>query len=230
MNYTPSGSQTILPTLENGDRLSMIEFERRYSLLPDIKKAELVEGVVYMTSPVRVRQHGKPHSDVMGWLVFYRSFTPNIMVCDNTSVRLDMDNEPQPDALLRIEEAGGGQSRISEDDYIEGPPELIVEIAASSASKDLHDKLHAYRRNGVREYLVWLVDESEFRWYVLCEGRYQLQQIDNSGCLKSTFFPGLWLDVNALLSGNMAQVLAKLQEGIATPEYQEFVQRLSINP
>ncbi|MET0095423.1 Uma2 family endonuclease, partial [Limnospira platensis] len=134
MNYTPSVSQTILPTLENGDRLSMVEFERRYSLLPDIKKAELVEGVVYMTSPVRVRQHGKPHSDVIGWLVFYRSFTPNIMVCDNTSVRLDMDNEPQPDALLRMEEAAGGQSRISEDDYIEGPPELIVEIAASSAS------------------------------------------------------------------------------------------------
>ncbi|MFO7030302.1 hypothetical protein B9T07_09695, partial [Limnospira fusiformis CCALA 023] len=141
------------------------------------------------------------------------------------SVRLDMDNEPQPDALLRMEEAAGGQSRISEDDYIEGPPELIVEIAASSASKDLHDKLHAYRRNGVREYLVWLVDGSEFRWYVLFEGRYQLQQIDESGCLKSQFFPGLWLDVNALLSGNMAQVLAKLQEGIATPEYQEFVAR-----
>ncbi|CDM94572.1 MULTISPECIES: Uma2 family endonuclease [Limnospira] len=230
MNYTPSGSQTILPTLENGDRLSMIEFERRYSLLPDIKKAELVEGVVYMTSPVRVRQHADPHAKIITWLQVYAASTPETQVADNASVRLDMDNEPQPDALLRIEEAAGGQSRISEDDYIEGPPELIVEIAASSVSKDLHDKLHAYRRNGVREYLVWLVDGSEFRWYVLCEGRYQLQQIDNSGCLKSTFFPGLWLDVNALLSGNMAQVLAKLQEGIATPEYQEFVQRLSMNP
>ena len=70
-------------------------------------------------------------------------------------MRLDEDNEPQPDVLLRIEPDAGGQSRVSGDDYIEGAPELVVEIVASSTSVDLHDKLRAYRRNGVREYVVW---------------------------------------------------------------------------
>jgi Uma2 family endonuclease len=203
-----------LPILEGGDRLSRAEFERRYQAMPEAKKAELIEGVVYVASPVRVSRHGQPHSDVVGWLVAYRSATPGVMVCDNTTVRLDAENEPQPDALLRIDEARGGQSRISEDDYIEGAPELIVEIAASSASYDLHDKLRAYRRNGVREYLVWLTQEQAFRWYVLVEGEYVLQQPDDQGILRSQGFPGLQLAVEALLAGDMERVLAVLQEGI----------------
>jgi Uma2 family endonuclease len=203
-----------LPILEGGDRLSRAEFERRYQAMPEAKKAELIEGVVYVASPVRVSRHGQPHSDVVGWLVAYRSATPGVMVCDNTTVRLDAENEPQPDALLRIDEARGGQSRISEDDYLEGAPELIVEIAASSASYDLHDKLRAYRRNGVREYLVWLTQEQAFRWYVLVEGEYVLQQPDDQGILRSQGFPGLQLAVEALLAGDMERVLAVLQEGI----------------
>lgn len=112
-----------IPCLENGDRLPRPEFERRYAAMPQVKKAELIEGIVYMPSPVRVRQHGRPHALVMGWLSNYWAATPGVDLCDNTTVRLDLDNEPQPDALLRIE---GGTSRISEDDYIEGSPELVV--------------------------------------------------------------------------------------------------------
>ncbi len=153
----------LMPILENGDRLTRTEFERRYRLLPEVKKAELVEGVVYMASPVRYQQHGKPHSQIITWLQVYTAATPGVEVADNTTVRLDLDNEPQPDALLRLDEGVGGRSRISEDDYLEGAPELIVEIAASTASYDLHDKFRAYRRNGVREYLVWVVLEEEFR-------------------------------------------------------------------
>jgi Uma2 family endonuclease len=200
--------------LESGDRLTRPEFERRYRALPQLKKAELIEGVVYVASPVRVNRHGQPHSDIIGWLVAYRSVTPGVMVCDNTTVRLDAENEPQPDALLRIDQAWGGQSRISEDDYIEGAPELIVEIAASSASYDLHDKRRAYQRNGVREYLVWLTQEQDFRWYVLQEGEYELQSPDELGILRSQVFPGLQLAVTALLAGDMQRVLAVLQEGI----------------
>jgi len=215
-----------LPILEGGDRLSRAEFERRYQAMPEAKKAELIEGVVYVASPVRVSRHGQPHSDIVGWLVAYRSATPGVMVCDNTTVRLDAENEPQPDALLRIDEFCGGQSRISEDDYIEGAPELIVEIAASSASYDLHDKLRAYRRNGVREYLVWLTQERAFRWYVLVEGEYVLQQPDDQGILGSQGFPGLQLAVEALLAGDMQEVLAVLQEGIASEAHQGFVAQL----
>jgi Uma2 family endonuclease len=212
--------------LENGDRLSRTEFERRYQAMPHLKKAELVEGVVYVSSPVRVRRHGKPHSNIILWLGLYEVNTPYLMVCDNTTVRLDLDNEPQPDALLRIDEERGGQSYISEDDYIEGAPELVVEVAASTASYDLHDKLRAYQRNGVQEYLVWLVQEKQFRWYVLQADQYVQQQPNDAGILMSQVFPGLWLAVDALLTGAMTQVLAVLQQGINSAEYQAFVEKL----
>jgi len=220
-------TQQLIPALENGDRLSRAEFERRYHLMPDEKKAELIEGQVYMASPLRYHRHGKPHSKIIAWLEVYAALTPGFEVADNTTVRLDLDNEPQPDAVLRLDETCGGQSRISKDDYIEGAPELIVEVAASSASYDLHDKLHAYRRNGVREYLVWIVQEHEFRWYVLDGGEYRPQQPDGLGIVSSPFFPGLRLDVQALLSGNMQQVLTVLQAGLNSSEHQDFVARLA---
>ena len=142
------------PALKHGDRLGREEFERRYALRPDLKKAQLIEGVVYMPSPVSVA-HSEPHAMILGILLVYSAFTPGVRCYDNTTVRLDLDNEPQPDALLRIEPDHGGQSRVSEDGYIEAAPELIVEVAATSSSIELHDKLRAYRRNGVREYVVW---------------------------------------------------------------------------
>ncbi|WP_044209929.1 Uma2 family endonuclease [Coleofasciculus chthonoplastes] len=214
--------QQLIPALENGDRLSRAEFERRYNLMPDLKKAELIEGVVYVPSPLRYNRHGKPHGKIIAWLEVYAASTPGVEVADNATVRLDLDNEPQPDALLRLDEESGGRSRISEDDYVEGAPELIVEIAASSASYDLHDKLRAYRRNGVREYLVWLVQDRAFRWYILEQGEYRQQQADSLGMLSSPFFPGLQLDVQALLRGEMSRVLTVLQEGLGSPEHQDM--------
>jgi Uma2 family endonuclease len=216
-----------IPRLENGDRVTRPEFEHRYHQMPNVKKAELIEGVVYLPSPLRYQQHGQPHSDIMGWLWVYSAATLGVYVADNTTVRLDFDNEPQPDALLRLDESLGGNSRISDDDYLEGAPELIVEIAGSSVSYDLHDKLQVYRRHGVREYLVWLVEDKAFRWYVLKEGSYQLQTRDSSGILKSPFFSGLWLDVFALLAGKRQQVLTVLQEGINSAEHQTFVETLA---
>jgi Uma2 family endonuclease len=224
MNAT---SLTIKPILESGDRLSRPQFERRYQAMPQIKKAELIEGVVYVASPLRYNQHGKPHSKIIAWLEVYAAATPGVEVADNTTVRLDAENEPQPDALLRMDEAKGGQSRITEDDYIEGAPELIVEIAASRASYDLHDKLRAYRRNGVREYLVWLTQERALRWYVLDEGEYVQQPPDASGILHSQVFPGLQLAIEALLSGEMQPVLAVLQQGINSAAHRAFVAQLA---
>ena len=155
----PATTSPSVPTLTNGDRLTRREFERRYKAMPDVKKAELIEGTVYLPPPVHASGHGRPHSAIIGWLHAYDAATPGVASYDNATVRLDLDNEPQPDALLRIEAECGGQSRISEDDYVEGPPELVVEIAHSSAAYDLHDKKQAYRRNGVREYLVWQIED-----------------------------------------------------------------------
>jgi Uma2 family endonuclease len=219
--------QTFIPALESGDRLTRAEFERRYQLHPAIKKAELIEGVVYVASPVRIKRHASPHSRIITWLGNYEAATPGVMVGDNATVRLDLDNEPQPDGLLRLEEACGGQSRISDDDYIEGAPELVAEIAASSASYDLHDKLNAYRRNGVQEYLVWLVEDREFRWYTLQEGQFLEQSSHASEMFESKVFPGLRLAATALLAGDMAMVLAELKKGIDTEAHQQFAAGLA---
>jgi Uma2 family endonuclease len=216
-----------VPYLESGDRLTRAEFERRYRAIPHLKKAELIEGVVYVASPLRYRRHGRPHSLIMGWLAIYDAATPGVELADNATVRLDFDNEPQPDALLRIDSAYGGQSSISEDDYVEGAPELIVEVAASSASYDLHDKLKVYRRNGVLEYIVWQIAEQKVSWFSLQEGEYQPLLGDDGGVIRSQIFPGLDLDVRALLADNLALVLAVVQHGVATEAHQGFVQGLA---
>jgi Uma2 family endonuclease len=214
-----------VPVLENGDRLTRAEFERRYEAMPHLKKAELIEGVVYLPPPVRHRQHGSPHAHLISWLGLYTANTPGIEAGDNSSVRLDLDNEPQPDALLLIDPACGGQVRISADGIIEGAPELVAEVASSSVSYDLHAKLHVYRRNGVREYLVWRVLEREIDWFVLRAGQYERMAVDGQGLLRSEVFPGLWLDPAALVRGDLATVLAIVQQGLASPEQVVFVSR-----
>ena len=215
-----------VPPLESGDRLTRDEFERRYNAASDIKKAELIEGVVYVAAAVRANLHGRPHGIVITWLGFYCSATPGVELYDNATVRLDEDNEPQPDALLRIEPEVGGNSSVNEDDYIVGAPELIVEVAASSASYDLNDKFNAYRRNGVREYIVWQIYENRLDWFILQEGQYVSLLPDDAGIIRSQVFPGLWLSVNALLERNRAEILAVLQAGLPTAEHQTFVNQL----
>ncbi|WP_410175089.1 Uma2 family endonuclease [Nodularia spumigena] len=214
-----------IPPLENGDKLTRHEFERRYHAMPNLKKAELIEGVVYVASPVRAKQHGKPHARIMTWLGTYEAATPGLEALDNTTVLLDTDNEPQPDALLRIEI--GGQSRINKDDYVEGAPELIVEIAASSASYDLHEKLKVYRRNQVQEYLIWRVYDHQFDWFRLQQGEYIQLQPNADNIIFSQIFPGLWLDKTALLGGDLGKVLTIVQQGLASPEHEDFISRLS---
>lgn len=215
-----------VPPLESGDHLTRCEFERRYHARPDIKKAELIEGVVHMPSPIRAKSHGEPHAQIMSWLGTYYAATRGVQLYDNTTVRVDLDNEVQPDALLRLEPSVGGHSHISDDDYIEGAPELIVEIAASSASYDLHEKLRVYRRSGVQEYVVWRVYDKQLDWFRLINGEYVPLAPDASGVIHSQVFPGLRLLASALLSGDLASVLAELQKGLGTAEHSAFIERL----
>lgn len=211
------------PPLYAGDRLSRVEFERRYHAHPEIKKAELVEGIVYMPSPARFSQHSQPQADVITWLGMYRSVTPGVMVGDNATLRLDYENVVQPDALLRLDPALGGRSRITADDYLAGPPELVVEIAASSAAYDLGVKRRVYARNGVQEYLAAQAYEQRIDWFVLREGVYETLQPDQDGILRSEVFPGLWLPVDGLWAGDLAALLSVLQQGVTSPEHAAFV-------
>jgi hypothetical protein len=213
------------PLLVAGDHLTRPEFERRYERMPELKKAELIEGVVHMGSPVRLNQHGKPHARIAGWLAHFEAFTPGVEIADNATIRLDQDNEPQPDVLLRILPECGGQS-TNDGDYIGGAPEFIAEICGSSASYDLFEKKNAYRRNGVREYLVWLVEDHEVIWWRLHEGDYVPIAPDSDGILKSSVFPGLWLDPVALLDGDMARVLNLVREGTGSDGHAALVATL----
>jgi Uma2 family endonuclease len=211
------------PPLEPGDRLSREEFERRYERMPQVKKAELIEGIVYMPSPTGARRHAEPHSRIGTWLGVYASETPGAECFDNSTVRLDLDNEPQPDLTLIKSPSKGGQARISKDDYIEGAPELAVEITGSSRAYDLHQKKGAYRRNGVREYLAWITGENRLVWWELREGDYREIAPAADGLLKSGVFPGLWLDPVALSGGDMKGVLAALRRGLESPEHAAFL-------
>ncbi len=216
-----------LPPLESGDRLTRPEFERRYAAASHIKKAELIEGIVYVASPLRFAPHAEPHSRLVTWLGTYAAFTPGTYSGIEPTIRLDLDNEPQPDAVLIVDEAAGGQAKITADGYLEGTPELVAEIAASSVAIDLGSKLQAYRRNGIAEYLVWQSFEQQLVWYRLVEGEYQRLQPNAEGIICSQVFPGLWLAVDALLTNQMGRVLEVLQDGLRSPAHAAFVQQLS---
>src|SRR5260370_11779980 len=151
-----------------------------------------------MGSRVGSSPDGPSDAQHIGWLIRYEAGKPGVETADNSTTRLDLDNEPQPDAVLLIAPASGGQARISADDYSEAGPELVVEVASSSVSFDLTTKLHVYRRSGVREYVVWRVLDGAVDWFVLHHGQYEPLPLDPEGLLRSETFPGLWLDVPAL--------------------------------
>lgn len=197
-----------IPRLENGDRLTVPEFERRYEAMPDEKKAELIEGVVYLSSPVSF-DHAAAESTIGAWLGTYRArHAAELQLGHNATVRLGSRNEVQPDICLR--RIAGGTSTTTPDGYLEGPPELVVEVAASSVSRDLHSKKNVYRRAGVREYVVLRLLDGELDWFELRGGEYVRRTPDAAGIIESVQFPGLRLDVPALLAGDLPRLLAAL--------------------
>ena len=215
-----------IPLLANGDHLDRLEFERRYNAMPEVKKAELIEGVVYMPSPVRHRHHSSPHFDLITWLGLYRIATPGVEGADNGSLRLDMENEPQPDAFLIVLPSHGGKVVIDEDDYITGGPEFVAEVSASTVSIDLKAKKRAYCRNGVLEYVVWRVEDGEIDWFILRAGEYHRLPGDAAGIYRSAVLPGLWLDPAALVNGDLPAVSRVVQQGLASPEHAAFAAKL----
>ncbi len=179
-----------------------------------------------MPSPVRFEQHGSPHADLMAWLGIYRAGTPGVRVGDNSSIRLDPDNEPQPDALMIVEASRGGQTRIDAEGYIVGGPELVVEVASSTVSMALNTKLAVYRRNSVREYIVWRVEDQAIDWFLLRQGQYDRLALSSAGLYQSEHFPGLWLDPAALTAFDLARVLQVVHQGTASLEHAAFVAHL----
>ncbi|MGD9894065.1 MAG: Uma2 family endonuclease [Dehalococcoidia bacterium] len=196
--------------LESGDRLTRVEFHRRYCARPDIKKAELVLGVVYVPSPLRSEFHGEPHSLADLWVGSYAARHPDLRVSIDPTLILGDESEVQPDIVLFREPAQGSVLQRTIDGYLEGAPEFVMEIAASSASYDLHDKLEAYRLAGVPEYVVWRVIDRQINWFRLRDGAYVRVEPDQEGVIESAVLPGLRLSIPALLAGNRAAIVAAL--------------------
>lgn len=215
-----------VPPLQPGDHLDSREFERRYDATPNLKKAELLDGVVYMPPPVSQEGHSGPHFALITWCGTYCAATQGTAGGDDGTLRLDIHNEPQPDAFLYILPTYGGQAPIDEDGYVKGAPEFVAEVAATSASYDLHVKKTVYRRHRVKEYLVWRVFDQAVNWFALRGGNYEELAAGPDGILRSEVFPGLWLDPRALLSGDLAGVLQGVRQGLSSPEHAQFAAQL----
>jgi Uma2 family endonuclease len=215
-----SFAETMSEELANGDNLSRDEFIRIWEKLPNLKKAELIEGIVYMPSPLKLR-HSVTDNDLTIWLGTYRLATPFCQSGSN-GTWLMLESAPQPDQFLRLLPEAGGQSHL-ENDLPVGAPELAIEVASSTVSYDLHQKLRLYREAGVQEYLVAILRKPEIRWHRRVGDEYLLLEPDSAGVFRSLVFPGLWLNSPALLRGDMNAVMAMLQEGLRSPEHAEFV-------
>jgi Uma2 family endonuclease len=211
--------------MEAGDHLDQATFHECYKAMPPAFRAELIGGVVIVPSPLSWG-HGVYHALVMVWLGNYCIATPGTLTADNTTTILGEASEPQPDGVLIIEPTAGGQTGLSEDDYTTGPPELIVEVASSSASIDLHAKRRDYEQAGVREYVVVVIRQQVIRWFSLQNGAYREISPDADGIFRSRVFLGLWLRANALLQHDGVTVMEVLRQGLATPEHAAFVLQL----
>jgi len=209
--------------LNNGDHMSQTEFHRAYKNTPENFRAELVGGIVFVASPLK-KGHGENHLPLGSAFFAYETVTPGTVSGDNSTIMLGEHSEPQPDLYLRVEPEYGGQSIVTEDDYISGAPELVAEIALSSSAIDLNLKRQDYARHGVREYMVLLPMEKEFRWFDLSRDRENALPIDS--ICRSRAFPGLWIHVKALLEHKHKLLTRTIKRGLASPEHAAFVKKL----
>ena len=216
-----------IPRLETGDQLTADEFLRRYDAMPGLKKAELIDGVVYVPSPTRWDPHAVPHQAIATWLGNFWVRTPGTQAGQSGTLRLDLDNVPQPDGALIILPSHGGQAEIDADHYIAGAPELVAEVSASTKSIDLNAKFRLYLRSRVREYIVWRVEDDEIDWFIARKGQFERLEPDANGIFRSEVFPGLWLDSKAMIALDMPRVLQVLDQGTASAEHSDFVARLA---
>ncbi|MBM3738395.1 MAG: Uma2 family endonuclease [Acidobacteria bacterium] len=204
--------------LVTGQHMDLEEFVRRWDALPDLKNAELIDGVVYVASPVGP-SHGTPDIILHTWMCTYSLKTPGVEAVCNTSCEVS-GSMPQPDSALRILPEYGGRTRTGRS-WIDGPPDLIVEVSDSSVRKDLGPKRALYERSRVSEYITYEVATGRLTWRWLGPGGiYRVLKPEPDGSIRSRIFPGLWLDPKAIATNQSP--LPMLAKGMRSPEYREF--------
>jgi len=187
-------------------------------------KAELIGGMVHMPSPTRM-PHKRSHGLLAGVLVLYEEATPGTEMAGEGTVILGSGSEPEPDLQLRLLPEYGGRSRVNDEGYLVGPPELLIEVAHSSEAIDLHAKRADYTKAGVLEYLVLLIREGGLRAFDLAANREI--EVGADGVYRSKMFPGLWIDAAAAVGGDRRRLLSVLRKGIRSSEHKSFVRRLA---
>ena len=224
--------------LHTGACLTQPVFHALYERTPPGFTAELVEGVVFVASPLS-RRHGVPHFKFGGMLSIYDDHTPGIEGGDNVSVVLTGTGESQPDLYLRVRRDHGGRSRTfsvedgvrteSDDDgdYLTTGPEFVLEVAKSSRTLDLNGKRRDYRVGGVLEYVVADVNRRETHWFDFSSGSDAPVPIPADGIVRCRSMPGLWLNGPALFDRRGKAAHDTLLTGLATPEHAAFVQKLA---
>lgn len=210
-------------TLIDGMRLSRDEFLRRWDQLPEVKFAELIDGVVRLPSPLSL-EHGDIDNLLAWWTRTYAFETPGTKSSSNATWLMGED-APQPDQSLRLLPEYGGQSSLR-GRLAFGAPELAIEVSFASTPIDLHEKYRLYESSGVQEYLVVLVQSREVRWHHLEGDSYRLLEMDGEGLLCSVVFPGLWLDAAALFNEDEDRFQSVTRDGLASPEHGTFVEWL----
>jgi Uma2 family endonuclease len=214
----------VVPELHSGDHMRQKEFHRIYEQTEDKFKAELIGGIVYVASPLKL-PHGKQHVCLAAVFGVYQGNTPGVEAGDSATIIMDEANEPQPDLYLRILPEHGGQSLTTHDEYLAGAPELLAEIAHSSRAIDLHGKKEQYAQAGVLEYIVVNLRDKQLRWFDLAHDDEFAS--DTAGVFRSRVFPGLWIHGASLLARQHRRLMDTLQQGLATPEHAAFVAKLA---
>jgi hypothetical protein len=215
-----------LPPLVAGEHLDQPTFHERYEAMPPDTCAELVGGIVYMPSPMRL-DHGNESRFVGGWLDRYQRFTPGVEGADGATVKLDPKGEPQPDHFLFISPELGGQSDVDSEGYFTVASELIVEVARSTRHYDLNQKKVDYERAGVCEYVVVELDPNRLPWFIRTGKHFKKLPPGRDGIYRSKVFPGLWLDPESIFSRDRVRRDEVLERGVRAPEHAKFAARLA---
>jgi Uma2 family endonuclease len=228
MGYFPVDQKDTaqVPPLDNGDRLDQKTFHERYESMENHVRAELIGGIVYMASPQK-RPHSRTTLLVGHWLGEYEEWTPGTEVLAGATDIMGSASQPEPDHCLFVLPQFGGSVGFNESDYLTGAPELIVETAATTESRDLHQKKDDYEKARVREYVVVALRSRKVFWFIRRHGKFAAMGPGQDGIFRSKIFPGLWLDPEALLERNRARLLTVLREGLASKGHHAFVAKLA---
>jgi Uma2 family endonuclease len=197
------------PSIQEANASGLVTFEKFYEIVEENVKADLLDGKIIRDSPAIPR-----HSHVvtrLGRLIgdFAEKFDIGEVFGATASVRLSKYQGPEPDVFFIRK----SRLRIMGEKYIDGPPDLCVEVISKSSRKiDRGRKFVLYAEHGVKEY--WIVDplRNTVEFYENHDGAWVEIKPDERGRLHSKVLPGFWFNPKWLSKDLLPPVSEMLQE------------------